>query len=203
MQPHIILADDHSMIRKGMKLLLMTQLGCKNINEAGSCNELLSELKNKQCTHLFLDVIFSDGTALEIAPAIKKLYPDIKILIFTMQVHEVYAEAFKQYGIYYYLNKSSNEEDTISYIRKFLNDDAGTTQNMHSPFHSNPFSSLAPRELEILHYLLNGHKTNNISKNLNLSDSTVSTVKKRIFEKTETYNITQLLELALLYNISF
>lgn len=203
MQPEIIIADDHSMVRKGMKLLLITQLGCKNIYEANSCNELLNELKSRPCTHLILDFIFSDGTALEIVPVIKELYPEIRIMIFTMQLDEVYSEAFKQYNIHYYLNKSSNEENTIFYLRKFLNDEAYNFQHVNSTFQKNPFSALAPRELEILHYLLNGYKTNNISRNLNLSNSTVSTVKKRIFEKTETFNITQLLELALLYNINF
>lgn len=203
MLPHVIIADDHSMIRKGIKLVLMTQLGCKNVYEVSSCNELLNELKKKTCTHLLLDVIFSDGTALEVVPVIRELYPDVKILIFTMQLGEVYAEAFKQYNIYHYINKSSNEEETIHYIKRFLNDEPITYNNTNTSFVTNPFSTLAPRELEILHYLLNGHQTQNIATTLNLSNSTVSTVKKRIFEKTDTVNIAQLVELALLYNISF
>ena len=202
MQPYIIIADDHSMIRKGLKLLLMSQLQYRNIYEASSCNGLMKELKNNKCTHLILDVIFSDGTALEVVPAIRKLYPDIRIMIFSMQLKEVYADAFKQFDIYYYLNKSQDEHVSLEIINRFLNDipPVRDGEELHQ---RNPFSSLAPRELEILHYLLNGYQTNNIANTLNLSTSTISTVKKRIFEKTETENITQLLELALLYNISF
>jgi|GEM_PF-139017 len=203
MQPNIVIADDHSMIRKGMKLLLKSQLGYKNVAEVSSCNELMNLLKNDNYTHLILDIIFADGTALEIAPAIRKLYPDIRIMIFSMQLSEVYSEAFKQYNIHYYLNKSLSEERSMQYISRFLNDQPasrGDEDNLHQ---KNPFSELAPRELEILHYLLNGHSTNNIASTLNLSTSTISTVKKRIMEKTDTSNITQLLELALLYNINF
>lgn len=202
MQPYIVIADDHSMIRKGLKLLLMSQLQCKHISEASSCNGLMKELKNNKCTHLILDVIFSDGTALEIVPVIRKLYPEIRIMIFSMQLKEVYADAFKQYDIYYYLNKAQDEDVSLDILGRFVNDvpPVRESEELHQ---KNPFTSLAPRELEILHYLLNGYQTNSIAQTLNLSTSTISTVKKRIFEKTETDNITQLLELALLYNISF
>lgn len=203
MQPDIIIADDHSMIRKGMKLLLRSQLNCKNVTEVSSCNGLMVELKNRVCTHLILDMIFSDGTALEIVPVIRKLYPDLKIMIFSMQLGEVYADAFRQYNVHYYLNKSQDEDRSLLYIRRFLNNESVPQADSHDLAQKNPFTSLAPRELEILHYLLNGHHTNNIANTLNLSTSTISTVKKRIFEKTDTENITQLLELALLYNISF
>ncbi len=202
--PHVIIADDHSMIRKGIKLLLVTQLACKNIYEVNSCSSLLNELKKNTSSHLILDVIFSDGTAIEIVPIIRNLYPALKIMIFSMQLSEVYADAFKQYNIHYYLHKSSNEDETITYIRKFINNEPATfTQSSTTVSNKNPFSSLAPRELEILHYLLNGHKTNRIAQELNLSNSTVSTIKGRIFEKTETNSIAQMLELAMLYNISF
>jgi DNA-binding NarL/FixJ family response regulator len=148
-------------------------------------------------------MIFSDGTALEIVPTLRKLYPDLKIMIFSMQLSEVYADAFKQYNIYYYLNKSQEEDKSLLYIQKFLNNEPAPVEDVGELVQKNPFSILAPRELEILHYLLNGHHTNDIANTLNLSTSTISTVKKRIFDKTETESITQLLELALLYNISF
>ena len=115
MTPYIIIADDHSMVRKGIKLLLMSRLGCKNVYEADSCNGLMNELKKGNCTHIILDVIFPDGTSLELVPSIKKIYPDVKIMIFSMQPVAIYAEAFRQYGIHYYLAKSSNEEDTVKY----------------------------------------------------------------------------------------
>ena len=203
MLPNILIADDHSMIRKGMKLLLKSQLGCKNVAEVSSCNELLNELKQHTYTHLILDIIFSDGTALEVAPAIRKLYPDLRIMIFSMQLGEVYAEAVRQYDINFYLNKSLDEDKSLQYIGRFLNNEPAPKKHADELFQKNPFTELAPRELEILHYLLNGYTTNNIAQTLNLSTSTISTVKKRILEKTDTATITQLLELALLYNINF
>lgn len=202
MQTNIIIADDHSMVRKGIKLLLQANMGYSSIREATSCSELMAVLQKKPCTHLVLDIIFSDGTALEIIGNIRSLYPDIRIMIFSMQLAEVYAEAFRQYDVHFFLNKSSSEELTVSLLKKFLNNEEPPQQG-ESVFTQNPFSSLSPRELEVIHYLLNGHQTKDISRILNLSMSTVSTLKKRIHEKTETENYKQLLELASLYDINF
>lgn len=202
MQQSIVIADDHSMVRKGMKLLLQANMGYKDVSEATSCNELMKLLLQKQCSHLILDIILSDGTALEIIGNIKNLYPHTNVMIFSMQLAEVYAEAFRQYDVHYFLHKSSSEEHTISLLNKFLNNE-DAPQPDRKQASQNPFSSLSPRELEVIHYLLNGHQTKDISKTLNLGMSTVSTLKKRIFEKTETENFKQLLELASLYDINF
>jgi len=203
MTPCIILADDHSMIRKGIRLLITSRLGYKNVYEADSCNSLMNELKNVPCTHMILDVIFPDGTCLEIVPIIRKLYPDVKIMIFSMQPVDIYADAFRQYDIYYYLPKSSNEEEISTCIKSFLNNETYHNKNKSTAIRNNPFSSLAPRELEILHYLLNGYKTNDIAATLNLSNSTVSTFKKRIFDKTGTTSLSQLFEIASVNNLGF
>src|ERR1700730_17319044 len=70
MQPQILLADDHSMIRKGLKLLLQLHLSFTEVSEVVSCNELMKELSKKKYTHLVLDIILSDGSTLEILPTI-------------------------------------------------------------------------------------------------------------------------------------
>lgn len=203
MQPSIIIADDHSMIRKGIKLLLKTNLGYSNVREVTTCNELMAELMKRDCSHLLLDIIFSDGTALEVIGNIKQLYPDLNIMIFTMQLQEVYAEAFRQYDIHHFLPKSTSEECTLVQLKRFLNDEPAIPTETSSISQKNPFSALSPRELEVIHYLLNGHPTKEIARTLNLGMSTVSTLKKRIFEKTETENLKQLMELASLYDINF
>lgn len=200
----IIVADDHSMVRKGITLLLTARLKCKHVAEAATCNALMNELKKGGVTHVILDVIFPDGTSLEVVPIIRNLYPAIRIMIFSMQPVDIYASAFRQYGIQYYLSKAANEEDTVGTIKRFLDNEPDLSQPIQAAgSNTNPFSMLAPRELEILHYLLNGHKTSDIAKNLNLGNSTVSTLKARIFEKTQTTSLAQLFEIAQLNNFNF
>lgn len=103
MQPKILIADDHSMIRKGLKLQIQLSLGYQDIFEVATCNDLMKELVKKKYTHLVLDIILSDGSTLEVIPNIRRVYPDLHILVFSMQPAEIYGEALKQYGINYYL----------------------------------------------------------------------------------------------------
>ncbi len=200
--PKILIVDDHSMIRKGVKLLLQLNLGYNDVDEVSSCAELMSELKKKKYTHLLLDIILPDGTTLEILPNINSLYPELNIMMFSMQPANVYSEALKKYGIRYYLSKTSPEEKTIAQLKSFLSDEVVPDKVNDSKYH-NPFSDLSARELEVLHYLLKGQGTKYISNVLNLRMNTISTIKKRIFDKTNTENTKTLTELAVLYNVSY
>ncbi len=202
MQPKILIADDHSMIRKGLKLHLQLTLGYDDLHEVGTCNELMTELVKNKYTHLVLDIILSDGSTLEVIPNIRRVYPDLHILIFSMQPAEIYGEALKQYGINYYMSKSVGEEEMIQILQKFMHNEIPVRQkNLH--VQDNPFASLAPRELEILHYVLKGIGTKDIADTLNLKMNTISTIKNRIYEKTTAGNIKELMELATLYNVNY
>ena len=201
--PRILIADDHSMIRKGLKLYLQVDLGYSDIQEVGNCNELMKELIRKKFTHLILDIILSDGSTLEVIPNICRVYPDLKILVFSMQPTEIYGEALKQYGIKYYISKTSSEEEILKALNSFLKNENPPMRPSGITHNDNPFTSLAPRELEILHYLLKGLGTKEIAESLNLKMNTVSTMKTRIFEKTNADNIKELIELATLYNVNF
>lgn len=203
MPRRIILLDDHNMIRKGMKLFLQLNLGCENITETGSCSELLITLKQTAYTHLILDIILTDGNALEIIPTIRNLYPNLKILVFSMQPPEVYGEALKQYGIRHYVSKTASEEEILNSLQDFMENKPRLVRDTDANGNQNPFSLLSPRELEILHYVLKGVGTKQISDMLNIKMNTVSTLKFRIYEKTGTSNIRELIELAILYNVNF
>ncbi len=202
MQPKILIADDHSMIRKGLKLHMQLTLGYSDLHEVGTCNELMTELVKNKYTHLVLDIILSDGSTLEVIPNIRRVYPDLNILIFSMQPAEIYGEALKQYGINYYMSKSVGEEEMIQILQKFMHNEVPVRQT-NINVQDNPFATLAPRELEILHYVLKGIGTKDIADTLNLKMNTISTIKNRIFEKTTAGNIKELMELATLYNVNY
>lgn len=200
--PRILIADDHSMIRKGMKLQIQLSLGFADIEEVATCGELMKELVKKKYTHLILDIILSDGSTLEVIPNIRRVYPKLNILVFSMQPAEIYGEAVRQYGIHHYLSKSSGDEEIMQMLRRFLQNETPVRRStiQHA---DNPFTSLAPRELEVLHYVLKGMGTKDIAETLNLKMNTVSTVKNRIYEKTNAANIKELMELATLYNVNY
>jgi len=201
-QPSILLADDHSIIRNGLKLYIQLNLGHTDITEVSSCNALMNELVKKKYTHLVLDIILSDGSTLEVIPNIKKVYPGLNIMVFSMQPVEVYGEALKQYGITYYLSKTVGEDEIIEMLNQFINNQAPAVKRQPVT-KDNPFSALAPRELEILHYVLKGVGTKEIADTLNLKMNTISTLKTRIYEKTNAGNIKELMELATLYSVNY
>jgi DNA-binding NarL/FixJ family response regulator len=204
MKPNVLIADDHSMIRKGLKLFIELNTEIQDIDEVGNCRELMKALVAKRYTHLILDIILTDGNTLEIIPNIRNVYPELQIMVFSMQPTEIYGEAVKQYGIKYYLSKSLSEEEMQKMLQQFLKNEAPNNfKNKKSTLQNNPFVSLAPRELETLHYILKGMRTKEISETLNLKMSTVSTMKNRIYEKTSASNIKELLELATLYNVNY
>src|ERR1700750_2925814 len=203
MQPQILLADDHSMIRKGLKLLLQLHFGFTDVSEVVSCNELMKDLVKRKYTHLILDIILSDGSTLEILPNIRRVYPDLRVMVFSMQPAEVYGKALRQYGIEHYLPKTTPEEETIRLLKRFLQNEQPLREHASLKYPNNPFSALAPRELEILHYVLKGLGTKEIAENLYVKINTIFMVYNRIFEKTMTANLKELIELATLYNVNY
>ena len=202
-KPKILLADDHGMIRRGITLLIQMEIGQYSITEADSCSKVMSELNKSYYTHLILDLIFADGNALEILPNIKNLYPSLHILIFSMQPSEIHAEVFNKINISYFLSKTSDNDTVVKVLTNFLNNDKNIDQSSSMVSGVNPFKTLSSRELQILHYMLNGFGTKQISDTLNLKMNSVSTLKKRIYQKTDSANFKALIDLCTLYKINY
>jgi two-component system invasion response regulator UvrY len=199
MTPVILLADNHIMISKGLSWLIEFEFGYTEISSVTSCNEVMNELKKKKVSHLILDLGLADGSALEILPLIRSLYPALHIMVFSGKPGAAYQRGLKQYGIHNFLSKEEDENKTIVSLRKFFQNEPVAPK---VDTNDNPFSALASREREVLHYILQGMRNSEICKILNIHFSTVSTFKNRILEKTQTHNLKELTELAMIYNIS-
>lgn len=199
--PFILLADDHSIVRAGLRLLCES-IGYSDVSEASSCNEVMKKLAKKPYTHLVLDINLSDGSAIEIIPNIRNVYPNLRIMALSMQPADIYGKALRQFGIYDYISKDTQQEEIITLLRQFFLNEQSLRKNVENWSSHNPFSVLTSRELEILHYLLKGTGTSVIASSLNVKLNTISTAKAKIFEKTQTTNLKELMELAVLYKIN-
>jgi DNA-binding NarL/FixJ family response regulator len=199
MTPVILLADDHIMISKGLRRVIEFEFGYTQISSVTSCNEVMNELKKKNISHLILDLGLADGSALEILPLIRSLYPALHIMVFSGKPGAAYQRGLRQYGIHNFLSKEEDEDRTVLSLRKFFQNERATAI---ADTNDNPFSALASREMEVLHYILQGMRNSEICKLLNIHFSTVSTFKNRILEKTQTHNLKELTDLAMIYNIS-
>jgi len=210
MSRKILIAEDHPMTLKGLRLLVDYLLTKEQVCEVYSCRLLMKELSATPYTHLILDIMLTDGSALEVIPTIRSLYPDLEIMIFTGQPAGLYTRALLRYRIAYILSKGMQETETMAQLRKFLTNeqrisDDVTILNGHSSAKKNPlipFAGMPAREIDVLHYLLKGWRTNQIAETLNLSVSTISTLKSRIFERTQTSNIRELMDLATIHQVN-
>ena len=202
MSTAILLADDHFMLSKGMRKVLEYEFGYKSIRSVTKCSEILKELNKGTYTHLILDIGLADGSSLEILPTITRLYPELNILIFSAKAGVAYQRALHQYGIRNFLSKEEGEEETMEALRRFFYRNGKEAPVLEDGIVDNPFAHLTGREMEVLHYVLKGMGSNEIGDFLNIKQNTVSTLKSRIFEKTATTNLKELLDLATMYHVS-
>jgi two-component system, NarL family, invasion response regulator UvrY len=202
MKKRILIADDHPMVRKGLMTLFAYYFDHVETAEACSCSETMRRLMKDEYSHLILDMVFRDGTVLEILPNIVSLFPRSRIMIFSMQPAGAYQRALKHYGIHNYLSKTLSEEVIVHLLGQFLNNERVVSEETDPRVEDNPFSLLTARELEILHYLLKGMGSNEIGDILNIRCNTVSTARTHILVKSRTHNIRELFELATRYHVT-
>jgi len=198
----VLIADDHSIIRKGMKLHLQSNFTIDSFEEVKSCSQIMNSLLKKDFTHLILDLMLNDGSTLEILPNIKQLYPQLRILVYSMQPAIVYEPLLKKYGVFYFIAKAAEEEHFNQKVYNFFNNYTEQILN-ENVVSANPFSRLTPREMEILFYLLRGQSTKETSEALNVTMSTISTTKQKILEKVNVKNVKELTDLATIHQINY
>lgn len=199
----LLICDDHLMVRKGLKAICQTQFGLIQIDEASSCNELMRALKQKQYTHAIVDLVLSDGVTLEILPNVRCLYPELQILVFSMQPFGMYRAGLARYGITQFISKAAPERDTLKQLQDFLYNSPARAAASSKPLEKTAFDKLTPRETEVLHYLLMGMGSAEIGHILNMKQNTISTFKRRILEKSNTKNVFELKELASIHKDVF
>jgi DNA-binding NarL/FixJ family response regulator len=199
----VLICDDHLMVRKGLVAICQTQFGLTSIDEASSCNELMRTLKKKQYTHAIVDLVLSDGVTLEILPNIRCLYPELHILVFSMQPFGMYRAGLARYGITQFISKAAPERETFKQLQDFLYNSPVRANEAAKPLEKTAFDKLTPRETEVLHYLLMGMGSAEIGNILNMKQNTISTFKRRILEKSNTKNVFELKELAAIHKDVF
>ena len=209
-KPHILIADDHSVIRTGMKYLLARYFNNIETSEADACSTLTNSLSKEIYTHLILDMQLGDCNSMELVPQILEQYPDLHILIYTMSPEAIYGKRLIQMGALGFLSKQEQEETLIKALKLFLKGQPYLSEELRknleqdpsrtSP-NASPFDELSEREMMVLRLLLQGLRVKEISNRLDLKMSTVATYKVRIFEKLSVNNLSDVHRLADVYHL--
>lgn len=205
--PTFLIADDHSIVRQGISLLIKELFFNAKIYQSGTFKETLNVLKNTKIDLLVLDINFPDGNSLNILSETKTLQPELKILIFSAYEEDLYALRYLNAGATGYLNKGSNEDEIKQALQSMMVSGKYITQNIKdrilesyiSKKPLNPLEQLSNREVEVARLLIKGFGNMEIAELLQIKKSTVSTFKNRIFEKLEIVNLAELIDLFQLY----
>jgi len=188
----VVIADDHDIVRDGVRRILECRKEMKVVGMAGSGRETLDLLGKVAADVLILDLDMPDMDGLEVIGAARPLYPDLRILILTMHDDEEYAERVMKAGASGYALKASSPGELPDIVGKIAAGEVyvhpsimkKTAMKLYHPVANNPVSKLSDREFQILKRLAAGVKIKDIADELNLSSSTVATHKKRLMEKT-------------------
>lgn len=198
-----LLADDHSLIRQGIVFLLEDLDGDFEIFHASTLQKTIDFLKENAVDILIIDAHFPDGNSLTVLPEIKRICPETKILIFTGIDENTQSLKFINAGANGFLSKMSEEDTVKEAILRIINHgeyispvtQALLINSIHNRSLINPLLSLTERELQIAEMYAEGYGNLEIANKLDIKQNTVSTIKKRIFDKLKIENIVELIEL--------
>jgi two-component system invasion response regulator UvrY len=199
---HILLVDDHPIVRTALQSIVRKVVKESNVIHAGTLQEAETMIVQHPFDLVILDLSIPGSTGAGMIPILRKLAPDSPILICSGRDEHVNAPHCITMGANGYLPKSASDEETETAIRTVLQNNkylrpqvqAQILDNfLHSrPLLPNPIESLTPREREVMELLIMGKWTKEIAELLNLKFSTVSTHKSRILEKMGADNTVEL-----------
>ncbi|MEA2463359.1 MAG: two-component system, NarL family, invasion response regulator UvrY [Acidobacteriota bacterium] len=189
----IVIADDHAVVRKGLRLILADADELLVAGEAASADELLTLLRTRPVDAVILDVGLGDRDGIEVLKQIRASFPRLPVLMMSMYSEDVYAIRALRSGASGYIEKSAAPELLLAAVRRVAAGgkwvSAAMTERLTAQIGSEssgslPHERLSDREFEVFRLLGNGNSVTEIARALNLSVKTVSTHRMHILAKT-------------------
>jgi len=189
---NIIVADDHSVVRRGLLQIVGSQPGWRVVAEVATVDELLPTLRKTSADLMILDVSLEGRSGLDLLSTIRAEFPSLPILMLSMHAEEQYALHCLRAGASGYIQKDRSPEELIEAIRRVGTGhtyfsgvvmDQLAAEFMRGPS-GLPHHRLSARELEVFRHIAQGRSVGEIAELLHLSVKTVSTYRTRVMEKT-------------------
>lgn len=188
----VIVADDHNLMREGIKKIIDQEPGIEVIGEASDSFELFEILDRTDCGILLLDISMPGKSGIEILKYLKGMKKNFKTIVLTMHPEDRFAIRSIKSGALGYLTKETAPEELVIAIRKVYNGGKYITEKVaellmqditHDPNDLPLHQLLSDREFEVLVKIASGKKINEISTELGISPATVNTYRSRLLEK--------------------
>ena len=200
----LVIADDHAIVRSGLKQLFSMLSDIEVVGEAANGVETMELLGRVECDLLLLDLTMPGGNAVNLITRIRERYPALRILILSMHDELQVAKRVFRAGAVGYVTKGSSPELLISAVRRTAGGqrfiDPVIAEQMVfgsvSAHDGKPHEVLSQREFHILKLLAQGKGINDIASELIISNKTVSTHKTRLMKKLGIQNNAELVRYA-------
>jgi DNA-binding NarL/FixJ family response regulator len=189
---NILIGDDHSVVRKGLKTILTDAFPNAYIDEASDGIELLDKALNQEWSIIISDISMPGRSGIEVLKEIKEVKPQQPVLILSVHAPEQYAVRTLKAGASGYLTKESAPEELVKAIQHILNGRKYITSEIaeiladiqyNNLTDKNPHEYLSDREFEVFKLIASGKTVSQIAETLLLSIHTISTYRSRILEK--------------------
>ncbi len=206
----ILIADDHAILRAGLKEILVLDLRDVVCGEAETAEQVLAQVRTRPWDLLILDITMPGRSGLDILSDLKSLRPELRVLILSMHPEDQFGKRALKAGAFGYLKKESAPEELIQAIRKIL---AGKryvsaaladrlAADLSADAAGQPHETLSPREFEVFCMIGAGKTVSRIAEELHLGVTTVSTHRARILEKLKMTTTTELMRYALINHLA-
>jgi two-component system response regulator NreC len=185
----VVLADDHTVVRQGLRFLLENEDGLHVVAEAGTVPDAEEMTRTHRPSVLILDLNMPGGSGLEAIPRLRQDAPDTAIVVLTMQDDPAFARQALQAGARAFVLKEAADEELLEAIRLAANGDTYLNPRVGAAMATAPTQSPVPpdhlseREAEVLRLIALGHTNAEIADQLFLSTRTVETHRAHIQQK--------------------
>jgi DNA-binding NarL/FixJ family response regulator len=187
----ILIADDHSVVRKGLRLILLEEFPNAVINEVPDAEELIKKVMTAQWDIVVSDLSMPGRSGLDALQQIKLSHPELPVLILSIHPEEQYALRALKAGASGYLSKDTAPDELVKAVQKILLKKKYISQaiaeklanNFSSDSSKQPHENLSNREFDVMKLLANGKSVSEIAEILSLSVTTVSTYRARVMTK--------------------
>ena len=187
----VVLADDHQMLREGLKRLLTVEFDLEVVAEAGTGNEVLEALRQHEADVVVLDLSMPGVPGMDLIKRIRADFPSTRVLVLTMHTSDQFAVRAFRSGASGFLTKDSAADQLVLAIRKIASGGAYVPHELAERMavglqglnDAPPHQQLSNREFEVYRHIMAGKRLTDIASELHLSIKTVSTHKAHIMEK--------------------
>lgn len=207
---NIIIADDHAVVRQGVRQILAAEPDMQVVGEARNFGETLEAVRDLEWDVLILDYFMPGGNGLQVLKQIQKSHPKRPVLILSMHPEEAIAVSALRAGAAGYICKDSAAEELPVAIRKAVSGGKYVSTSLAEQLalelgggsEGLPHESLSDREYRVMWMIASGKSIAHIAKELALSPNTVSTYRLRILKKLKVDNNADLVRYAVRHGLA-